>query len=84
MSTELMETEKDVEMVYDQTLYKENSNTKEIILIVSESEYKRIEAGAFYNNYDSPEDYAKDVTLTEVEADKQRFLKSKDSSKVKK
>lgn len=57
---------------------------KEIVLILPESEYKKIEAGAFYNNYESLEEYVKDLTIEQIETDKQRYLKSKESYKLKK
>lgn len=87
-----MDTQIDnTEAMYEENAYSSNSylerDSKEIVEIsftVSKSEYKRIEAGTFYNNYDFPEDYIRDVVLNEIEADKQKHLKSKDTIKPKK
>ncbi|MFY9226401.1 MAG: hypothetical protein WAQ98_27235 [Blastocatellia bacterium] len=87
-----MDTQIDnTETMYEENSYSANSylerDSKEVVEIsftVSKSEYKRIEAGTFYNNYDFTEDYIRDVVLNEIEADKQKHLKSKEGSKLKK
>lgn len=58
-----------------------------INLAVSQKGLKKIEAAAFYNDYENIDDYLRDVIFREIELDKERHLKgkeSKDTNKLKK
>jgi len=64
-----------------------NDQDKQIIALnlpLSKQKFEQIKAGAFYNNYSSLEKFVIDVVIGEIEADKQRYLKTKETPKVKK
>lgn len=52
-------------------------------LAFSKEDFEKLKAGAFYNNYRALEDFVANTVLNEVESDRQRYLKSKVSSKNK-
>ncbi len=96
MNTDLMENQQMVDEVASQIVNqvgqvgnKNGFGYEEpvINLGVSKKELKKIEAAAFYNDYDSIEEYLRDLVFREIELDKERHLKgkeSKDTSKLKK
>lgn len=56
-----------------------NDQDRNIELVVSEKGFKKIEAAAFYNDYENIEEYIKEVLFREIESDKERHLKNKES-----
>lgn len=55
------------------------SYEEEIVqLVISRAGLKKIEAAAFYNDYENTADYLRDIIFGEIEADKQRHLKGKE------
>lgn len=86
MAVEIQETIDKKLNEYNPGSYEEEANidSKEIFLTLSKQQLKVIEAGAFYNNYSSLEEFILDTVINEVEMDKQRHSKAKESSKVKK
>lgn len=70
-------------MQMNSNYYDENNNAKEIILAFSSEQMKKIEAAMYYNNYDSIEDFISSLVMDGIELDRQKYLKSKQSSKSK-
>lgn len=70
-------------MQMNSNYYDENNNAKEIILAFSSEQMKKIEASMYFNNYDSIEDFISNLVMDGIELDRQRYLKSKQSSKSK-
>jgi hypothetical protein len=93
MNTNLIDNNQEVDKMANQIANEIESKggfgyqERVINLVVSEKELKKIEAAAFYNDYENTHDYVRDVIFGEIEIDKQRHLKgkeSKDLSKLKK
>jgi hypothetical protein len=86
MAVEIQETIDKNLNEYNPGSYEDEADidSKEILLTVSKQQLKVIEAGAFYNNYSSLEEFILDTVINEVETDKQRYSKAKESNKVKK
>lgn len=55
-----------------------------IHLAISEKGLKKIEAAAFYNDYENIDDYVRDVIFREIELDKERHLKGKEARETNK
>lgn len=70
-------------MQMNSNYYDENNNAKEIILAFSSEQMKKVEAAMYYNNYDSIEEFISSLVMDGIELDRQKYLKSKQSSKSK-
>jgi len=70
-------------MQINSNYYDENNNAKEIVLAFSSEQMKKIEAAMYYNNYDSIEEFISSLVIDGIELDRQKYLKSKQSSKSK-
>lgn len=70
-------------MQMNSNYYDENNNAKEIVLAFSSEQMKKIEAAMYYNNYDSIEEFISSLVMDGIELDRQKYLKSKQSSKSK-
>lgn len=70
-------------MQINSNYYDENNNAKEIVLAFSSEQMKKIEAAMYYNNYDSIEEFISSLVMDGIELDRQKYLKSKQSSKSK-
>lgn len=70
-------------MQMNSNYYDENNNAKEIILAFSSEQMKKVEAAMYYNNYDSIEEFISSLVIDGIELDRQKYLKSKQSSKSK-
>lgn len=90
MSTQLIESGEMLEQVNNQMVdqlsgKRELGYDEQVIsLNVSERGLKKIEAAAFYNDYEDIQEYIRDVLFREIELDKERHLKSKESKEVSK
>ncbi len=78
-----METAEINEGIYKENSYENNLDTTEITLSFSKKDFDKIKAGAYFNNYDSLEEFVIDTVVNEVEAEKQRHLKAKQGNKIK-
>lgn len=64
-------------------IYDNDQEIEELTLTFSKKDYEKIKAGAYYNDYDSVEEFIIDTAVNGVETDKQRHLKGKETTKVK-
>jgi hypothetical protein len=91
MNTQLIDNNKEVDEMANQIANEIASkggvgyeDEPVINLAVSEKGLKKIEAAAFYNDYENIQDFIRDVIFREIELDKERHLKGKDTNKLKK
>ncbi len=64
-------------------MYDNQQEIEEITLTFSKKDFDKVKAGAYFNNYDSLEEFVVDTVVNEVEAEKQRHLKAKQGNKIK-
>lgn len=60
---------------------KQDQEVIKLTLTLSKQNFDQIKAGSFYNNYGCLEEFVVDTVIAEIEADKQRHLKSKQGNK---
>ena len=87
MNAHIIENEQMIDEVTSQLANEMNRNHSSefdyerdgvIKLEVGTKGYKKIEAAAFYNDYETVEEYLSDVIFREIDLDKQRHLSLRD------